>query len=267
MNFSVGVINDTTYNGQYANSTVCGTRILTFLCPSATAPSWVMASASAPLNVLQAPGNSYFASVGSSLEFASQQTGGPPNGPFSYVGSQGNVCGIQQIRDGTSNTIAFGEWQIGGGSQTKLSIPADIVFLGSMPAGTARNNGTLTMPNPTLVAGFNGWLQQCQQALATSRNSHTSALGEAWAFMLPGVTLGNVLLAPNPRYPNCDSSTVSSGLLDNPGMWGLSSFHPGGANVLMCDGSVRFLKDSTNMQTVWALGSRDQGEVIDANSY
>jgi prepilin-type processing-associated H-X9-DG protein len=50
-------------------------------------------------------------------------------------------------------------------------------------------------------------------------------------------------------------------------MWGLSSYHPGGCNVLMCDGSVKFLKDSTNMQTVWALGSRNQGEVIDASSY
>jgi prepilin-type processing-associated H-X9-DG protein len=50
-------------------------------------------------------------------------------------------------------------------------------------------------------------------------------------------------------------------------MYGLSSFHPGGANILMCDGSVKFLKDSTNMATLWSLGSRAQGEVIDASSY
>jgi hypothetical protein len=35
----------------------------------------------------------------------------------------------------------------------------------------------------------------------------------------------------------------------------------------MCDGSVKFLKDSTNLQTIWALGSRAQGEVISADSY
>ena len=50
-------------------------------------------------------------------------------------------------------------------------------------------------------------------------------------------------------------------------MWGLSSYHPGGANVLMCDGSVRFLKNSTNQATIWALGSRAQGEVISSDSY
>ena len=50
-------------------------------------------------------------------------------------------------------------------------------------------------------------------------------------------------------------------------MFGLSSFHPGGANVLLLDGSVRFLKDSISSQTIWALGSVRQGEVISADSY
>jgi hypothetical protein len=35
----------------------------------------------------------------------------------------------------------------------------------------------------------------------------------------------------------------------------------------MCDGSVRFLKDSTSMPVMWALGSRAQGEIVDASSY
>jgi hypothetical protein len=35
----------------------------------------------------------------------------------------------------------------------------------------------------------------------------------------------------------------------------------------MCDGSVRFLKNSTNPMTIWALGSRSQGEVISADAY
>ena len=40
-----------------------------------------------------------------------------------------------------------------------------------------------------------------------------------------------------------------------PGIYTFSSFHPGGANALMTDGSVRFLKDSTNLMTIWSLGS------------
>jgi hypothetical protein len=35
----------------------------------------------------------------------------------------------------------------------------------------------------------------------------------------------------------------------------------------MCDGSVRFVKDSVNPQAWWALGSRALGEVISADAY
>ena len=41
----------------------------------------------------------------------------------------------------------------------------------------------------------------------------------------------------------------------------LSSFHPGGVNVLMGDGSVRFLKDSVNVVTLRGLVTLSGGEV------
>jgi prepilin-type processing-associated H-X9-DG protein len=43
--------------------------------------------------------------------------------------------------------------------------------------------------------------------------------------------------------------------------------YPGGVNILMCDGSVRFLKNSVSMPIVWALGTRAQGEIISSDSY
>jgi prepilin-type N-terminal cleavage/methylation domain-containing protein/prepilin-type processing-associated H-X9-DG protein len=266
LNFSVGVLNDTV--GTPMNSTVVITRLNTFLCPSDNAPSWVMASATAPLSTLRAPGNNYFASNGSTLEFAGQQNGGPPNGPFQYAGTlgTGNI-GITAIQDGTSNTVGFGEWKLGDGNSNIVTPATDIVLVGNLPAGTARNNGTLNMANPTLVAGFSAWLNSCDAALSTDRTNHTSALGETWAIGLTGITMGNLLVAPNPPYPNCTSSTVASNTLQNPGFFALSSHHPGGANVLMLDGSVRFLKNSTNQAVIWALGSRSQGEIISADAF
>jgi hypothetical protein len=35
----------------------------------------------------------------------------------------------------------------------------------------------------------------------------------------------------------------------------------------MGDGHVQFIKDSVSFQTWWALGSRNLGEVISADSY
>ena len=264
LNFSVGVFNDPL--GTPMNTTVSITKINTFLCPSSTTPGWNFQGATAPLGSYKAPGNSYFASVGSSLEFAAQQTGGPPNGPFPYVGTKGRAIGITAITDGTSNTIGFGEWKIGSGTLGTKSLQ-DVIFFGSYPGGTARNNGTLNMPHPALVASFQTWLNQCAQTWASGggRYDKTITLGEAWAFGLVGYSQGNVLQGPNPKSPNCNIH--ASGSIENPGVFGLSSYHPGGANVLMLDGSVRFLKDSVSNPTIWALGSIKQGEIVSSDSY
>jgi prepilin-type processing-associated H-X9-DG protein len=43
---------------------------------------------------------------------------------------------------------------------------------------------------------------------------------------------------------------------------GLYAFHTGGANVLLCDGSVRFLSQSTPGATVYHMVTREKGEVV-----
>src|SRR5262249_53691188 len=89
--------------------------------------------------------------------------------------------------------------------------------------------------------------------------------GQSWAYGIVGYSLGNTLQAPNPPYPRCNIN--GTGGSQNPGSLNITSYHSGGANVLMCDGSVRFLKNSIKNQTIWALGSRAQGEIADASSF
>ena len=50
------------------------------------------------------------------------------------------------------------------------------------------------------------------------------------------------------------------------GFTAASSNHPGGVNVGFGYGSVKFIKDSVSVITWWGLGTRNQGEVISADS-
>jgi prepilin-type processing-associated H-X9-DG protein len=45
------------------------------------------------------------------------------------------------------------------------------------------------------------------------------------------------------------------------------SFHNGGVNVLFGDGSVRFVKDTVDVQVWRALGTRNGREVVSADAY
>jgi prepilin-type N-terminal cleavage/methylation domain-containing protein/prepilin-type processing-associated H-X9-DG protein len=266
-------VDQATYPVQ-TNSTVVGTRLAAFLCPSDQAPAWLGAG-TAPLTSLTAPGNNYFASIGSSMEWRNTSStqylgvgntsGGPPNGPF-MVG--GPAIGIQSITDGTSNTIAYGEWRVGSGVYTTITPATDIIMVGNLPSGVTVNTATVNMPLGS--AGLISWLQTCAANVANTadRGNHkTISQGWNWAISLPAWTLGNVLVPPNSNYPGCNQSTGSGNALNQDGSYPITSWHPGGANVLMCDGSVHFLKNSTNQQTLWAMGSIAQGEIISADSY
>ena len=261
-NFVLAVKSDA--YGVQINATIAIARLNTFLCPSNPEPGWSSTQA-APLNQTRAQGNTYFASYGSGIEWVAppQRAGGPPNGVFQVTGP---CIGIRDITDGSSNTIAFGEWKTGSGNKAKTTIPSDIGFVGTLPAGAARGTaGTELMPALN-TSGFQSWLASCNAYVMSPPTANfTPILGEAWVYGLPGYSMGTTLVAPNPRFTNC--SAGAPGTLSAPGMFGMASYHPGGANVLMADGSVRFLKDSTNQQTVWALCTRAQGEIISADAY
>ncbi len=61
--------------------------------------------------------------------------------------------------------------------------------------------------------------------------------------------------------------TVTSGAQLEAYICGFGSAHPGGANFLMGDGSVRFIKTTVNPVIYSGLGTRAGGEVVSADSY
>ncbi len=77
-------------------------------------------------------------------------------------------------------------------------------------------------------------------------------------------TLFNTIALPNSaQWTYCSSSTSGSASTFSEA----DSYHSGGVNTLMGDGSVRFIKSTISRQTWWALGTRAGSEVIDASNY
>jgi len=73
------------------------------------------------------------------------------------------------------------------------------------------------------------------------------------------------MVTPNSRQ-NPWGACASANLVDSV-FTKASSNHPGGVNVLLTDGSVRFVKDSISLTTWQALGSMAGGEVVSSDSY
>jgi len=86
-----------------------------------------------------------------------------------------------------------------------------------------------------------------------------------------GFTLFNTIVPPSSntyRFAWCALSRSSPNSNASGGQYlNASSNHPGGANFLFGDGSVKFLKSTMNMRTYWALGTKSNGEVVSADSY
>jgi prepilin-type N-terminal cleavage/methylation domain-containing protein/prepilin-type processing-associated H-X9-DG protein len=271
------------YSGSASNLSFCATRIASFLCPSSPLPKGNLACCVA----LRPPGNNYFASVGPGIVY---QTNNGPGGistvglfaydynPFLAInqgamntrGNQSQPIGMADITDGTSNTIAFGEWRTGDFNCTQLTVPQDVINFNQYTKWPG-----ISTSGPWAGAAlttFIGWLNSCAVAapLSISQNPaweyNMSYMGISWDQGIFGYSLGNTMLAPNPQYPNCRTCSWQ-GDWDCPGMYGLSSYHPGGGNVAMADGSARFLKSSTAMSVVWALGTKAGGEIVSSDQY
>ncbi len=164
---------------------------------------------------------------------------------------------ISEVTDGTSNTICIGE--DAGRDPRYLSPYVQDVF-----AGMA-SNGVYYATTTAYLAAVNP-------------NDPGPAGGEAlyrryWRWAEPDENYG-VSGAPNNKFrPDHEAQGwLTSGPFVSQGNNAgkndeLASFHPGGVNVLMGDGSVRFLKDAVNIITLRGLVTAQGGEVISADQY
>ena len=115
-------------------------------------------------------------------------------------------------------------------------------------------------------------MQGCRSIPGTAQGDvlYSAYLGWNWLAAYPThVALLNYMHVTPPNSLHCENPADIQyvGFVGPTGGAAAQSFHPGGVNVGFSDGSVKFIKDTVNLPTWWALGSRAQGEVVSADSY
>jgi len=161
----------------------------------------------------------------------------PPNGLF----YSDQLIKLSNVTDGTSNTAAFSEHVIGDFSNAIATDFSDTFAPGTHPLNSD---------------------DAYSMCLATNINDLTkqgySNVGAPWTYGYHSTTSYWHSGPPNSRscmFPPYRISTTAN------------SRHPGGVNVALADGSVRFIKSSVNIPTWRALGTRNGGEIVSGDSY
>jgi prepilin-type N-terminal cleavage/methylation domain-containing protein/prepilin-type processing-associated H-X9-DG protein len=140
---------------------------------------------------------------------------------------------IPDIIDGTSNTAAFSESTLGAGSVGSPPDPRTVVL--EVPGGAD--------PTPSACSGAAG--------------TFTATRGGKWIDGHYGNTLYNHFYPPNPAGVwDCGNGSHNKGLST------ARSYHTGGVNLLLADGSVRFVRNAIPLATWRALSTRNAGEVL-----
>jgi prepilin-type processing-associated H-X9-DG protein len=176
--------------------------------------------------------------------------------------------GIRDCIDGTSNTIVMSEMLIGDNTAA-IHNDAELYTGVAWPDGGGGGFGagvTQTLPYAAnYPSPTSSYLSQYISSCNARRASQTSKLNAAMEFWSAsrthyGTTF-TMVLTPNSPNATCASYQGGGGMITT------RSHHPGGVNSLFGDGSVKFMKNSINQNTWWALGTKGSGEVIDASSY
>jgi prepilin-type processing-associated H-X9-DG protein len=192
--------------------------------------------------------------------------------PGSWWGADPNmgVFGLEGVTDGSSNTALFSEKLMGIPPGVVNTLTSNGIY-GIRGLFTVTYAGADNTQNPAIA--LQG-LQACQAIPSGSVDNGQVSMngafwhaGYPWAILVNGYTHFNT-----PNGMSCISPSDTGGTGSN--LWGgtsgmitPTSFHPGGVNCGFADGSVKFLKNSINPQSWWAIGTRNQGEVVSSDSY
>lgn len=180
---------------------------------------------------------------------------GPNRGWTVSLAAQNGMFGlsrevaISDVRDGMSGTFMASEHLIGDGNNALYTPQSDVIRAQAFPGGSPE-----TFWSAALLEQYG---RQCDAGQA----NHHSHSGRNWSAALHAQSVINTLAPPNWKWPDCQEC-VGCGWMDSQGIFTARSRHPGGVNMGMGDGSIRFITNTIELNVWQGLGSRDNNEAV-----
>lgn len=207
--------------------------VKTFLCPSDPTDAAKTDSNPAPAGTVGR--NNYYMNLGLSADWRNNSplTGGP----FYY----NSATKVLDVVDGTSNTVFIAEVKRG--------------------VGPAHNKYDATViPDASWTAAANLTpLPACDTNDPNNSVSYHDSVGQKYYRGRHPYIYYTHAFPPNRELPDC----INSG--NNSAHIGARSYHTGGINVGLGDGSTRFVSNSISLDNWRGLGTRGGSEVYDAS--
>jgi prepilin-type N-terminal cleavage/methylation domain-containing protein len=226
--------------GVPLNRTVMTTSLENLLCPSDVQPT--------------VPGFgrvNYRFSLGPTPTWAAGPDPLSHAGPFTVL----VVYSAADYRDGLSNTVGVSERLEGDWTKGPFKWGGDYVYI-----------ATAIPPNyrPDLWDADQA-VRYCS-ALSLSLPQESRG-GESWLLSGLHFTNYNHCATPNMKIPDCSLNSNDLRFLliriNEQGVFKATSYHAGGVNAVLMDGSVRFFTDSVNLRVWRAVSTRSGGEVVE----
>ncbi|WP_165227554.1 DUF1559 domain-containing protein [Aquisphaera insulae] len=211
-----------------ANTTAVAITMNMFLCPS---------DGNQPPDPTSGPTN-YAFSTGDGVN-GTVGPGDPTGANGAFI--LGPPQSMARIIDGSSNTAAASEQLLGTqGATSSTTVPPDTRRALGQASSTPLTSSGCGAPVGWEFDKGVGWWEGGMRS-----------------------TLYNHYLTPNAKLTDCMGPQNPL----RPAWKAARSLHPGGVNVLFCDGHVQFIKDSVNNAAWQGLSTRGGGEVISADAF
>jgi prepilin-type N-terminal cleavage/methylation domain-containing protein/prepilin-type processing-associated H-X9-DG protein len=177
---------------------------------------------------------------------------------------------VQSIIDGLANTALFSEHLLA--QDTMGSAPSPQSTMGGTGGLRAlfqvAINVVIDQKNTNAAQSF---VSACKSVPGGTSPTSSSTIGSQWLLSADYATANNTYShVMTPNSISCIGTPDPAKAVSNP-LWGgigaaitATSNHYGGVNVALCDGSVKFVKNSVDTATWWAVGTRAGKEIIGA---